>query len=85
ANGRISGISFNLNGEIMKGSDLGKGYTFSGLQKRGINYELYRDNESFNAVKHSTSLARDLSFISGVAQTTINKPENLRTATTIRR
>ncbi len=41
ANGRISGISFELNGEIMKGSDLGRGYTFSGLQKRGIIYDTF--------------------------------------------
>jgi hypothetical protein len=41
ANGRISGVSFDLNGEIMKGSDFGKGYTFSGLQKRGILYDTF--------------------------------------------
>lgn len=41
ANGRVSGVSFELNGEIMKGSDLGKSYTFAGLQKRGIVYDTF--------------------------------------------
>jgi len=41
ANGRVSGVSFELDGEIMKGSDLGKGYTFAGLQKRGIVYDTF--------------------------------------------
>jgi len=34
--GRISGISFSLDGVAMKGSDLGKAYTWNSLQKRGI-------------------------------------------------
>lgn len=33
--GRISGISFTHNDITMKGSDLGKGYTWGGLQKGG--------------------------------------------------
>ena len=37
--GRISGISFTHNAITMKGSDLGKGYTWGGLQKRGLHYE----------------------------------------------
>lgn len=37
--GRISGISFKHNDITMKGSDLGKGYTWGGLQKRGLYYE----------------------------------------------
>ena len=41
--GRISGISFEYNGITMKGSDLGRGYTWVGLQKRGL-YEQIRYN-----------------------------------------
>lgn len=37
--GRISGISFSLDGVAMKGSDLGKAYTWNSLQKRGLAYE----------------------------------------------
>jgi hypothetical protein len=36
--GHVSGISFRLDGQIMKGSDLGKGYSWQGLQKRGMTY-----------------------------------------------
>lgn len=42
-NGRITGMSYQLNGETMKGSDLGKAYTFAGIQKRGISYDMERD------------------------------------------
>ncbi len=41
--GRVSGISFRLENEVMKGSDLGKGYSWNGLQKRGLEYEPERD------------------------------------------
>ena len=41
--GRISGISFQYDGIIMKGGDLGRGYTWAGLQKRGL-YEQIRPN-----------------------------------------
>lgn len=45
--GRISGMSYSLDGEVMKGSDLGKKYTWSGLQKHcGVSYEQNRDDES---------------------------------------
>lgn len=37
--GRISGISFSLEGVALKGSDLGKAYTWNSLQKRGLEYE----------------------------------------------
>ena len=41
--GRVTGISFRLDGELMKGSDLGRAYSWQGLQKRGIAYEQKRD------------------------------------------
>lgn len=41
--GRISGISFQYDGITMKGGDLGRGYTWAGLQKRGL-YEQIRQN-----------------------------------------
>jgi hypothetical protein len=37
--GRVSGISFSLDGVAMKGSDLGKAYTWNSLQKRGLSNE----------------------------------------------
>jgi hypothetical protein len=36
--GHISGISFEINGEKMKGSDLGRSYSWKNLTKRKLNY-----------------------------------------------
>lgn len=47
--GRVTGLSFAHDGEVMKGSDLGKAYTFGGLQKRGVNYDRVRDLDAFKA------------------------------------
>jgi len=47
--GHISGISFDLHGHVFKGSKLGKGYSWAGLQKRGIEYEQNRDLEKCRA------------------------------------
>lgn len=41
--GRMNGFSFELNGVPFKGSDLGKSYTWNGLQGRGLSYEQDRD------------------------------------------
>lgn len=41
--GKMNGFSFELGGVAMKGSDLGKAYTFSGLQKSGLDYSQSRD------------------------------------------
>lgn len=40
---KLSGLSYRLDGVTMKGSDLGRGYTAVGIQKRGISYEQDRD------------------------------------------
>lgn len=40
---KLSGLSYRLGGVIMKGSDLGKGYSAAGLAKRGVTYERDRD------------------------------------------
>jgi hypothetical protein len=47
---KLSGLSYRLDGVTMKGSDLGKGYTAAGIQKKGISYEQDRD---FAAVRRS--------------------------------
>lgn len=46
-NGRVSGLSYRIDGQTIKGSTLGKAYTFNGLQKRGISYDLDRDRAAF--------------------------------------
>ena len=37
--GKLNGLSFSLDGVAFKGSQLGKGYTWSQLQKKGVTYE----------------------------------------------
>ena len=51
--GRVQGISFEINGTAFKGSSLGKGYSFNGLQKKlGVSYEEKRD---FKALEEAVS------------------------------
>lgn len=41
--GKMNGFSFKIDGVPMKGQDLGAGYKWAGLQKRGVTYEQDRD------------------------------------------
>ena len=50
--GTVTGISFVLNGEQMKGSDLGRGYTWKGLLKKGITYEHDREIKELKNAKY---------------------------------
>lgn len=40
---RLTGLSYSLEGVSLKGSDLGKGFTAAGIQKKGISYDKDRD------------------------------------------
>ena len=52
------GISYNLDGVALSGTQLGKAYTFSGLQKhRGISYNQQRDNALIEALMQPQHLA----------------------------
>ncbi|MCP3967033.1 MAG: relaxase/mobilization nuclease domain-containing protein [Lentisphaerae bacterium] len=57
--GRMSGISFELEGIKFKGSQLGKGYSWAGLQKKGLDYEQDRDREVLNRAKDQTNYRAD--------------------------
>ena len=43
---KLSGVLYCLDGETMKGSDVGKAYAAAGIQARGISYEQARDYEA---------------------------------------
>jgi hypothetical protein len=43
---KLSGLSYRLDGVTMKGSDLGKRYSPSGLAKHGVDYDKERDFEA---------------------------------------
>ena len=53
----VSGISYRLDNGLMKGSDLGKAFSFQGLQtKLGVSYEPDRDFESINAAREREAI-----------------------------
>jgi hypothetical protein len=57
-NGFSKGISYNLDGVALSGNQLGKAYTFSGLQKhRGISYDQQRDSVLIEALMQPQHLA----------------------------
>jgi len=56
--GFSKGISYNLDRVALSGTQLGKAYTFSGLQKhRGISYDQQRDNAPIEALMQPQHLA----------------------------
>ena len=56
--GFSKGISYNLNGVAFSGTQLGKAYTFSGLQKhRGVSYDQQQDNALIEALMQPQYLA----------------------------
>jgi len=56
--GFSTGISYNLDGVALSGTQLGKAYTFSGLQKhRGVSYDKGRDNALIEALMQPQHLA----------------------------
>jgi len=55
---RLTGLSYRLDGVMMKGSDLGKGYSPVGLAKRGIGYEKERDLETVSRQREQDAAGR---------------------------
>jgi hypothetical protein len=56
--GFSKGISYNLDGVALSGTQLGKAYSFSGLQKhRGVSYDKGRDNALIEALMQPQKLA----------------------------
>lgn len=51
--GRMNGFSFEMDGISFKGSDLGKGYTWRGLQKAGVTYDEVRDRAGLERFRSS--------------------------------
>ena len=62
--GTFNGFSFELEGIPFKGSELGKGYGWKGLQAKGVTYEQARDRKSFE--RYSTT-ARAVAGNTGIA------------------
>lgn len=49
--GTLSGFSFEIDGIAFKGSDLGKNFTWKGLQAQGVTYEQTRDRQGLSRFK----------------------------------
>src|SRR5438128_1194505 len=59
--GRFNGISYELDGILIKGSDLGRGYTAQGLQKyKGLHYD---PHEHRALLEEAAKYARDRGLI----------------------
>ena len=56
---KLSGLSYQLDGEVMKGSDLGKAYSPMGLSKRGVTYEQARDFEAIRGIGERAANSND--------------------------
>ncbi|HLO51819.1 MAG TPA: relaxase/mobilization nuclease domain-containing protein [Kamptonema sp.] len=89
--GLIKGISYKLDGVAFSGSQLGKAYTFSGLQKyRSVSYDQGRDNaliealmqpqhlESAGSEKQANELESLQSKLGATAPATANELESLQ-------
>lgn len=57
--GTFNGFSFELAGVPFKGSELGKGYAWKGLQAKGVTYEQARDCASLERFSTSARAASD--------------------------
>jgi Relaxase/Mobilisation nuclease domain len=57
--GRATGISFRKGRELMKGSDLGRGFSWNALQRRGLDYDQERDRPAVEAARERVTAGRD--------------------------
>lgn len=51
ASGRMSGLAYELDGIRITSKAMGRGFTWGNLQKRGLNYEPGRDDETLRAAR----------------------------------
>lgn len=49
--GRATGVSFRKGKQLMKGSDLGRGFSWPALQQRGLDYNQERDRPAIEAAR----------------------------------
>ncbi|MGA9997414.1 MAG: relaxase/mobilization nuclease domain-containing protein [Pyrinomonadaceae bacterium] len=68
-NSRATGISFRKGDELMKGSDLGPGFSWNALQQRGLDYNVERDRPAIEATRQSASVTRAQAFESPTINT----------------
>jgi hypothetical protein len=57
--GRATGVSFRKGKQLMKGSDLGRGFSWNALQERGLDYNHERDRPAIDAAKQRADMNRE--------------------------
>lgn len=56
--GRAIGVSFRKDKQLMKGSNLGRGFSWNALQERGLDYHPERDRTAIEAARQRADAAR---------------------------
>jgi hypothetical protein len=56
--GRATGVSFRKGGQLMKGSDLGRGFSWPALQERGLDYHQERDRPAIESARQRADQTR---------------------------
>jgi hypothetical protein len=56
--GRAVGVSFRKDKQLMKGSNLGRGFSWNALQERGLDYQPERDRTAIEAARQRADVAR---------------------------
>lgn len=56
--GRVSGVTFRRGKELMKGSDLGRGFSWNALCERGLDYRQERDRPAVEAAREHATAGR---------------------------
>lgn len=77
--GRATGISFRKGKQLMKGSDLGRGFSWNALQERGLDYHQGRDRTAIEAARLRAVMSREQT----IESPTMTTPAPERTFTDI--
>ena len=72
--GRMSGFSFEVGGVPFKGSDLGKGYTWAGLQKAGVTYDEARDRAGLERFRAAVADRGERSDVAAIGEPDAGRP-----------
>lgn len=72
--GRMNGFSFEDGGVPFKGSDLGKGYTWAGLQKAGVTYDEARDRAGLERFRAAIADRGERSDVAAIGEPDAGRP-----------
>jgi Relaxase/Mobilisation nuclease domain len=70
--GRATGISFRKGKQLMKGSDLGRGFSWNALQERGLDYNQERDRPALEAARERADLSQEKALTPSAPERPLN-------------